>query len=808
MNRSGCMRYLTAAAVLPTLVAAGAARAVDLGGGVFLEEELAGGAQLKDVSGSEEKFEEYRDVPKGFVLDLLRLTLERPQSADYLDLEAIHVLRDDASYRIQAGRHGKLRIGFGYDLTPHNFSRGVLLWGGFGTERLQIADVVQSQLQANEQTQAERGPPATDPNQDTTGEDAIQQSIVRGLYQGGQEVVFGLRRERTGASVEYRPMPEMAVRVGVVNENRRGARVLGTGTYERWNVGTGLAHTLDRFLVAGSDLAEPLNYQTVAVTVGVGIQKKRWLADLEYSFTDFSNSNDALLWDNPFRITDAQSAGPGNNFDRGRFAVGQIALVPDSHAHEIAATAAVDLPWHGRLGGSLSFGFMTQNEAFLPYTRNTAIVASNVEGTPSAASLALPARDLDGQVWTRSGTLSLALHPLERLGINARYRYYKYDGRSREVTFPGYAAFGESFWRTVKNDRNAPVQNEVFDFTRQDAELAVDVRILRPLSAFVEAAWEGTSMSGLRIEDMDELSIGGGMLFRPGRSATVKASYRYLDRVTDPYLQGRTAENPEATGLINFNWAERRRHQADARLQLTPAKLISLGALVRAADEEYSGNSEGTTVADVFRFGRTDRRSFVAGADLTLIPSERLSAFVSYAWEYSEERMANASKDDSAKAEAGSLGIADDYPAENYWNSNIFERVNTVGVGTTIQLLPDRLVLDAHYNFSYSDMDVETLNPNGVSSLTLANAVANDWPTLRNRLHQVVVDLHFRVTPDIRLGARYLFDWYRLDDFAWDVLEPYMAGQTVENSTRFLFADATYHGYRAHVVTIYATGRF
>jgi hypothetical protein len=71
-----------------------------------------------------------------------------------------------------------------------------------------------------------------------------------------------------------------------------------------------------------------------------------------------------------------------------------------------------------------------------------------------------------------------------------------------------------------------------------------------------------------------------------------------------------------------------------------------------------------------------------------------------------------------------------------------------------------------------------------------------------------VADLGYEILPGIRAGARYLYEWYELEDFAWDQLEPCMAGRTVENSTRFVFADATYGGYRAHVGRVYVSGRF
>ena len=109
-------------------------------------------------------------------------------------------------------------------------------------------------------------------------------------------------------------------------------------------------------------------------------------------------------------------------------------------------------------------------------------------------------------------------------------------------------------------------------------------------------------------------------------------------------------------------------------------------------------------------------------------------------------------------------------------------------------------------------MKVRTSNPNAIVTsgqfTTLDNAIAADWPAITTRLHEVTGDLGYRLTPQIRAGLRYLFQSFDVDDFAWDGLQPYMAGATPENSTRFLFADATYNAYQAHVGTLYLAGSF
>jgi len=377
-----------------------------------------------------------------------------------------------------------------------------------------------------------------------------------------------------------------------------------------------------------------------------------------------------------------------------------------------------------------------------------------------------------------------------------------------EVQSPGYASFGDSAWRTVKNYRNEVFKNDVFDYTRQEAELSADVHVTRMLSVSVEGDWEGWTFEHLRLDGMNEYGVGAGVTVKPARVASLTVSYRYADRSIDGYLKGRTPANPEATGLINYNWSERTRHQAQARVQLLPTELVSFGVMGRFLDEDYGGETEGGTVVDQFRFGRTAVRAVMGAVDVTLTPSERMNFTAGYSREYRKEEMANAAKDDGVKSTAF-LGIEDDYSPANYWDSDISETIDSVNVNAAAQLVPDLLLLDLGYVLSLSSMDIETRNPNPVvPGTTLANAVAQDWPKVRNRLHEFIADVAFPFTPNVRAGARYLFSWYDLEDFAWDQMDPYMAGRSVENSTRFVFADATYGRSRAHVGSVYVAGRF
>lgn len=807
--------FLAVGLLLPLIFFAGAVRAET--GVKFGDAAGSGsvdvGVQQKKVSGSSEKFEEYRDVKNGFLVNDASFRIENDKSRYFIDVKIKNPAQENESYSLTGGKHGLYKYNLFFDSIPHNFSNGVLPFNGVGTNRLSIADGAQSGLQAVEQTRGERG---GNPLVDTTGEDALAQAIVRGLYSEADPVTFRLKREKTGFSFDYNFTDDIKVFSKVTNEKRTGARVISAGSYERYAQG-GSAHTADLFVVSGADLAEPIDYRTTTLSVGAGVYKKSWLADIEYGLTDFRNINSSLVWDNPFRISDASSTNATDNnnsnaYGRGRFAKGQLSLVPDSRSHDITVSARVDLPYHSKFAGSVSYGWVTQDDAFLPYTLNSAIntISASNPGFDVTNAANLPRNSLNGKVKTLVQSYSLTSKPIQPVKVTLKYRYYDYKNESDEITFPGYAGFGESFWRTVRNDKNLPVANEPLSYTRQTANLSVDYHAAKPLTLMFETGWEGWDREKLRIDSTTEYTVGGGFLYKAAKNASLKAGYQYAKRDVDGYKTGNTATNPEAVGLVNYDWAKRERNKANARFQYDPYESLSLGISGQYLNDKYAEDS---------RFGLKKSENFTGGLDAAYNPSERLTLFLNYTRENRKSNMKSGAKDDAfdlgstADNEAVLFG---NYNPVNDWDTEIREKTDTVGVGTAIRIVPGKLTLNASYNLSYSKMDFNTSNPNSDLAIAngyaqgakLANGVAQPWPSVVNRLHEIKGNLAYKWFANLTVGVSYLFEWYKLNDFAWDNLNPYMAGQSAENSTRFVFADATYNRYETHTGQVYMVYKF
>lgn len=802
-------------------------------GKIIINGEINAGVQQTKVDGSQEKFEEYREVQNGFTVHDFRLKVDALDSPYYLDLKIKNPVEDDEFYSLKGGMHGKYNYQFFYDSIPHNFGSGKMLLNDVGGGRFLIGDTMQQQLQANEVLRSQRldntgvvntaNGALINPNDaQNQSLDAGMTAIVNNLYDSAQTVKFGLKREKTGFSFDYSLFENMKVWTKVTNEQKTGTRVIGNGTYERYNNGNTVTtagvgdrgHLVDFFQVAGIELPETIDYRTTTFNVGTGVYRKEWSLDAEYTFTDFGNEVDALIWDNPFRITDATatnaagattalSVGTANPFNRGRSALGNLSLAPDSESHDFTVTGAAELPLHSKFTAAISYGWITQDESFQPYTLNTKIGQITAANSGPAAPFDatnpanLPQQNLNGEVATFSLSTQLTTKPIEPLAVTLRYRYYDYDNQSDHITFPGYSAFGDSFWRKVRNDPGAPVANETLSYTRQNAELGIDYHLLKSLTLLVEGFWEDWDREELRIDDTTEYGGGAGFIFNPTRTAKLQGNYRYARRTVDGYKTGNTKVNPEAPGLVNFDWAERTRNKADLKLQVTPLEALTVGLSGHYQKDEFGEDN---------RFGLKENENILGAVDVTYAMTEKLSFYANYVRESRKGFMQSGAKDDAfdnpaTPANETTIGA---FNPENYWNTDIEEDVDTLGVGMTAQLIPDKLTLNLSYIFSFSKMDFENVNPNG--AVKLANAAAQPWPTVENRYQEFKADLGYNFTANLKGGITYLYERYTLDDFT--NTPAYMAGLSVENSTKFLFTGANNFSYDAHVAGVYLSYKF
>lgn len=771
------------------------------------EANLAAGFNA-GLSGSEEKFQEYREKSDGFLFYDLRYK-ESLSAPYFMDLKLKGGAGANASYDLRGGEYGKWDAAVSFDRLTHNFNKGTLLLNGAGNGRLTVDSSLQTTLQPLEQTRQERGGVALT---DTTGEDAQQQAIIRNTLAATDPTTFKLERRNAALALNYNVKPDVKAWVGVKNEWREGARLIGAGTYERYAQGAaGITHTEDQFVATGMELAEPIDYLTKTFKAGAGVYKKSWLADLEYTLTDFNNNDLSLLWGNPFRSSDlgAKSAtGTNSNaYDRGRFVNGQMSLAPSNRTHDISASGSVELPYNSRLTGNISYGLTSQNVLLLPYTLNSGI--AGIGGAPANVTdvAALPTDRFNGEIKTITQSYALTTKVTDSLGASLKYRYYDYANKSDSILFAGYAAFGESYWRTVKNDKNAAVRNDTASYTRKTTKLGVDYEVSHPLTVDAEAFLDSYDHKAQRIAATNESGAGAGFVYKAGHSASFKGGHKYAHRRVNGYKAGATAANPEAIGLANFNWAERIRNRTDLRADVSLSQKMSLGVAGQYQSDTYGAGK---------RFGFKSQKNLIGGLDAAYEPSEKVSLSASYSRENRKGSTYNGAKDDAFNA-TGALDdslATDNFNPFNYWKTDIDEDVDTIGLDAVLRPVQDKVDVNFGYSYSESRMKFDTTNQNadaaaaaGYTGAKLANGAANKpWPTVLSRLHELRTGCSYKIQKDLKVGVNYLFSWYKLKDFA--NTGAYLAGLTPENTTKFVMTGATRNSYEAHVLSAYMAYKF
>lgn len=772
------------------------------------------------LTGAREKFNEYRDLRTGLFVDSLDLDIGAGPS--YLEVEAADGGLRTERYAVTGGRYGLYKVSVSYDRLPHNFAKGRNVLGGFGTGTQGVSSTVQAGLQTNEQTRGERGGVA---GVDTTGEDAAQRAAIRDLISNAHEDSFGLERKKGAVALEFQPREGVRTWLKASDERRKGARVMGTGTYERYAQTTAAingdgGHSSDQFVAAGQQVAEAVDYRTTTLNVGGGYYSRKASADLEYTLSEFKDELASLTWANPFRSADASAtsaadalgtdAAGNSGYNRGRFAYGRLALPATNRSHEVAASASAELPLEGRISAAFGLGVVTNEADLLPYTANSAINAAIGAPANATSVAALPATKFSGKVKTLTQSFLVTFKPLERITTKAKYRVYDYDNQSPRISFPGYAAFGESHWRTRRNDSQAlgaGAVNVPVSYLRQTAEVGADYAVLGPLTLGGEAFWDRWGYRNNRVNATDETGLGATAGLHLGHGLRAHGAYRWAHRASENYTVGASADNPEAMGLVNYNWADRVRNRAEAGLSLSPGAGLEFGVSGHLQNDDYGGEE---------RFGLKEERLRGVSFDASYAASDAFEVSLNLGKDERRGTMWSAAKDNAFNNTATAIDdnwAANSFNPLNYWNSETIEKVDTLGLNA--QWRPaERWEFDGGYAFSYGRSIVNTWNPNALDAKAagysagakLANGVAQTLPAVTSRLHELRLAAAYKMTKDVSFGLGYTFAKYMLNDFA--AVGEYPQDVTTENTTRMVLAGADDFGYTAHQVTAKVAMRF
>jgi hypothetical protein len=450
----------------------------------------------------------------------------------------------------------------------------------------------------------------------------------------------------------------------------------------------------------------------------------------------------------------------------GSAATGMTALAPDNLAHTVSmAGSATKLPMKTTVVGTVAYSMWKQNNAFLAYTRNPAIV------TPG-----LPAASLDGEQRTINFQLSANSRPSRTLNLAAKYRRYETQDKTPDLIFP----------IEVVSDRslsNGPFERETHPYGRQNGRFDLGFRPLSPLNLKLTWSWERWNRTATReVPITHEHQPRAALDLELSQYLVVRTSYSHAWRRYSSYVP---AVAGDLAKLRRFDEADRDQDRVDVATLITPPGPFGLTLTYNLARNNYLvGQNPG--------YGVRDDRNWALGGDLSWAPKEGVSVYGGYLRENGRFIMQNRML----------AATTDSLSYDFVTNTN--DKINTFNAGLQVTLIPEKLEIGGQWNFYDARTQVLTANPKTPTGGTAANnlnATAGNWDPISRKIQRIDGSVRYRVASNWSATVTYGFQKLTESDFRTDGLVPaFIAPGANWNGDLTLGNDIL--PYRANYITI------
>jgi MtrB/PioB family decaheme-associated outer membrane protein len=483
--------------------------------------------------------------------------------------------------------------------------------------------------------------------------------------------------------------------------------------------------------------------------------------DLEYYGSYYNNHEDSVTWEDPYLANAAWNPNAGyppstpcwnaGNPTPG-CGLGRKDQAPDNWFNQIIASGGYELPWKTRIVGNTAFGWMTQDESFLPYTVNSSLVVT----TP------VPRNDLDGRIDTRLVNFQIASRPIEKVRLDLRYRF---DQRKNQTPRDVYIYIRNDSEDQGTIDGEEARVNRPYSFKQQHVDFEAGYELFERTELTLGYDWTQTKRDFQEAKRVWENGLGAELWSRPWSWFTARTHYRHAWRNNSGYdgLEPQyagwssqflatfdpTTEFENHPLLRKFYLAKAQRDELGSLFTVTPIETVGVGINVNWYHDDF----------DDTEIGLTDREIIAAGIDVSWSPVERVTTNAFYNYEH-------FTSDQDGWSFNTTPGTATN-PARR-WEGKDKDRAHTVGVGYHVDLIPERLGLDAQYLFSWVRGTI------GVDLAPGFPPPTTDfpYPNERTRIHDVSVRLNYQVTEQIGMRVGYLFERMSTRDWALDGVQP------------------------------------
>jgi hypothetical protein len=815
------------------------------------------------------KLNEYSDIRRNFLVRSANVNLDAVLGNNYLKYETLRSFYNNQSHLATFGSYGRFKGQFRYEEIPHSYTNTART---LYTQTQPGVFTLPSAVRQGLQTASSTGTTAQINN-------ALPSYIATQIVPAEQSIVPHLRRRAATGLFNYNWNSGWDVGLAYTRDTQKGTRPIGAILNSSPSAaGSSQPGTTANRQSPGSgvELPEAIDYVNHTVRTLSEYGKNNWALQFGYHGSYFKTDVRSMRFDAPFATQDipVQIIPPGNGCTPSAPAVncaisavpahGEMSTYPNNSANYLNLAGAFNAGKHLRVMGSGSNGWLRQNDAFLPYSANTAITALEP----------LPAPGLNGDKQTLAMNWTAVSKLTSNLNFEVKYRHYDYNNNTAvfELTPVHGDVIGANSTATAQATPEAvdTTGRSNPGYNRKTLELSGNYYLGKRSSARIGWESEWFDRSHRDVAHSVENTFFAALDLSPTRDLMFRISGRHQNREPEEY-QDETAVDPVSGAEIGctatsvafteeqrchrrFDEAARILNRGDVMVQYDLGQ-FSFGGTFQTIQSDFNrpgGVNSPTPLNFVsgrtrpyYLYGFINDLSWIYTVDATYTFSPEVSGFAEYTRENYYKRMISRSRTPPSGTQTILTCNGCDTP-NNDWESTTRDLFDTYTAGLDF-FIGKRVWFSPYYSLSAAKGNVLS-RPLGDSSVTsgpnqyllTGGSTAEDYPQTTTRINEAAAVFKFKLTSNLMPKFEYRFQRFDNRDYQTSAMTPYMgcvgAGTVVVSSpclnvganltikspssyypgfvvgdtaaARYLFLGADQPSYRSHIVIATVEYRF
>ena len=519
---------------------------------------------------------------------------------------------------------------------------------------------------------------------------------------------FDLRERRDIGNVSFvaTPTPQLDVKASYTTNRHSGELP--------WGASFGFSNDVE--------VALPYDSRANDFTLGAEWTNTRSMLNVAYTGSWFDNLDTPLIWDSPLRLDDA-SGSPGR---------GRTALWPSNSAQTVSIGGFSKFAHRTQLTGFLSFGSWKNDETLQPFTINSAL-----------PQLPLPRSTAQADAGVFSTNLNLVSRPEMDWRFSARFRRYDFSNNTPHFSITQYVSY----------DANVNSANtggpDLYAHSRTNFDADATYTGLHPVALTVGYSRNNSGHDFRIFENTGEnvfhltADAVGSQYF------SFRANYEYGSRSGSGLNEDLLIEIGEQPAMRHYDVANRNRNKFTGQVDFTPSEIWTFSASTGVGKDDFPDS--------YFGLEQSSFQTFSLGADFHL--PNGFTGGGSYNYEhYSGDQR-------SRTASSGQTPPQETDPRRD-WMVNSKERVNYFSIYASPPKIGPNTEARISYDYSYALGSYFYTTDPGWTSVGLVPP--NQLPDVFNKLQQLHVDVRHRLNNRLAATFSYLYEPFRVYDFAFD----------------------------------------